>query len=46
MKHCPTQEMIADFFTKPLQGALLTFSLVLQLTAQRTPGVYWETMYK
>ena len=22
MKYCPTEEMIADFFTKPLQGAL------------------------
>jgi hypothetical protein len=21
--HCPTKEMMADFFTKPLQGALL-----------------------
>ena len=22
MKHCPTEEMVADFFTKPLQGSL------------------------
>ena len=22
--HCPTEEMVADFFTKPLQGSLLT----------------------
>ena len=22
--HCPTQEMVADFFTKPLQGSLFT----------------------
>jgi hypothetical protein len=22
LEHCPTAEMIADFFTKPLQGAL------------------------
>ena len=22
LKHCPTEEMIADYFTKPLQGAL------------------------
>ena len=20
LKHCPTEEMIADFYTKPLQG--------------------------
>ena len=22
LKHCPTEEMLADYFTKPLQGAL------------------------
>ena len=22
--HCPTEEMVADFFTKPLQGSLFT----------------------
>ena len=25
IRHCPTLRMIADFFTKPLQGNLLTF---------------------
>lgn len=25
MKHCPTERMIADFFTKPLQGKLFRF---------------------
>ena len=24
LKHCPTEEMLADYFTKPLQGALFT----------------------
>jgi hypothetical protein len=24
LKHCPTENMIADFFTKPLQGAKFT----------------------
>ena len=23
--HCPTKEMIADYFTKPLQGSLLQY---------------------
>ena len=22
MQHCPTEEMLADYFTKPLQGSL------------------------
>ena len=22
LKHCPTEEMLADYFTKPLQGSL------------------------
>ena len=26
IKHCPGEEMIADYFTKPLQGALLIAS--------------------
>jgi hypothetical protein len=34
IRHCPTEQMLADFFTKPLQGALFQqFKAILMGTA-------------
>ena len=35
LKHCPTERMIADFFTKPLQGGL--FKKLRDMIMGQTP---------
>jgi hypothetical protein len=45
VEYCPTGDMLADFFTKPLQGVLFKkfrdqkMKTILQLTAGRIAGV-------
>ena len=38
MAHCPTERMIADYFTKPLLGSLFTFlrDIVMGITPYPT----------
>ena len=50
IKHCPTMEMIGDFFTKPLQGGISSNSvtsssihrLILRQCLSRITGVCWD----
>jgi hypothetical protein len=50
IEHCPTALMIADYFTKPLQGNLFRFfrDQILGLTSINLPdhpsGAYWNTI--
>ena len=38
MTHCPTERMIADYFTKPLLGSLFTFlrNIIMGITPYPT----------
>ena len=40
MEYCPTGDMVADFFTKPLQGSLFRKlrKIILNLTEERVIG--------
>ena len=40
MEHCPTEEMVGDFFTKPLQGSLFRKfrAIIMNLPPDLNPG--------